>query len=434
MKLTTTAALQINQILRQGSLVLISIVLAKSGLPTADIGIFESLLFIGTTVSFFWINALAQGTLAHYATASPIEKPQVKFNIFLVFNGLSLVILCILYFFKANILPFLTGQTTLPYFELYCVYLVLNLPPIALESLWTVEETPLSISLYSIISHALLPFTVALPLCFGYGLKSAIEGMILIAVIRYILLIINILHNKNFTVDIKIIRSFLLLCLPLMGYSFLGGFMGSFSSWIVTWFYKGDLHAFAVFRYGAREFPVSLALMTVLSNTLVPVLASNVDNPEVFHKNLTLVKNKSLRLWHWLFPMSIVLMLTSKWLFKVVFNPDFAESASIFNIYLLLIIARALFPQSILLALKETKTLLWISIIETFSLILLSFLLIFPFHTEGVAWATVVAYLIEKIAIMWFLKRKYGLDWASYTDVLWYLGYGGLLVFSYFIA
>ncbi len=440
MKLTTTAALQINQILRQGSLVLVSILLAKSGLSIGEIGLFESLLYIGTTVSFFWMNALLQSTLAEYASAEKPQKAQVKFNIFLTFNILSLIVFCLLFFLK-NQLPFFIGQNTLPYFELYSVYLLLNLPPILLESLWAVEDTPLSILAYSVVSHLFLPLAIILPVWWGFDLGYSISAMVVMAAIRYIWLIINILQNKNFTIDIKIIQSFLGLSLPLMGYSFLGGFTGAFSSWIVNWFYEGDLQQFALFRYGAREFPLTLALVTGLSSAIVPVLAKNstndtpvMDNKVLNTEGVKMLKIKSLHLWHWLFPISIVLMLTSKWLFPLVFNPIFKNSAAIFNIYLLLLISRALFPQSILLALKETKTLLWISIIETFLIVGLSFILIFPFGTEGVVWATVVGFTFEKVALIIFLKRKYDLDWNTYTNVKVFLEYSALLVLSYIIG
>lgn len=453
MTLTTTAALQINQILRQGSLVLVSILLAKSGLSTGEIGLFESLLYIGTTVSFFWMNALLQSTLAEYASAEKPQKARVKFNIFLVFNALSIIIFFILFFFKNQLLPFFIGQTTLPYFDLYCVYLLLNLPPILLESFWAVEDTPLSILAYSLLSHVLLPLAIILPIGLGFDLEYSILGMIEVAAVRYIWLIINILRNKNFKVDIKIIRSFLWLSLPLMGYSFLGGFTAAFSSWIINWYYEGDLHQFALFRYGAREFPLTLALVTGLSSSIVPSLLRK-DNDMIWEDEtgkpyeedetdklyplramgVFALKFKSRRLLHWLFPISIGLMLTSKWLFPLIFNPAFKESASIFNIYLLLLISRALFPQCILLALKETKTLLWISIMETFLIVGLSFIFIFHLGTEGVVWATVVGYTFEKIALILFLERKYGLGWKYYTEVKVFLGYSVLLILSYFLS
>jgi peptidoglycan biosynthesis protein MviN/MurJ (putative lipid II flippase) len=440
--MTTTAALQINQIFRQGSLVLVSVLLAKSGLSSHEIGIFESLLFIGTTVSFFWMNALLQGTLAQYASVTTSEKAKLKFNIFLIFNVLSLIIFLILISLKNHLVPFLVGQTNLPYFDLYCLYLLLNLPPIVLESFWAVEDTPLSILGYSIVSHLFLPLCIIIPIWLKLDLGYSILAMIALAGVRYIWLIINILQNKIFTFDKKIISSFLILSLPLMGYSFIGGFITAFSSWIVSWFYHGDLHVFAQFRYGAREFPLTLALVTGLSNSIVPILVKNkageinenINDFKPHTEGLEILKLKSKRLWHWLFPMSIFLMLSSKLLFPLVFNPIFKESAAIFNIYLLLLISRALFPQSILLALKETKTMLWISIVETILIVLLSFLLIFPLGTEGVVWATVLGFTFEKIALMAFLKRKYGITWAAYTDVKVFLGYCILLIIAYYLS
>ena len=426
--ITTTTAVQLNQILRQASLVLISILLAKSGLTTDDIGVYETLLFIGTTVSYFWLNALIQTALAFIPSLSDNEKPKTIFNIFIIFNGLSLLLFAILLLFKYPISVFFAGKTDLPFFELYAVYLVLNFPPLLLESLWTVENRPLSIVAYSVVSHIFLPFAIVVPLWLGKPFMWSFYGMIAIAALRYIWLIIKILqNNNNKTVSTDIIRSFLLLALPLMAYSFLNGFVTSFTSWIVNWFHNGDTHIFAVFRYGAREFPLALALATGLSNSMIPVIAKDTTD------GLAVLKKKSEKLWHILFPTSIVLMLTAKMLFPIVFNPSFADSAGVFCVFLLLLTSRALFPQSILLALKETKTMLWISIIETLVIVVLCFLLIKPLDTEGVAWALAIGFLLEKILIVVFLKRRYNIDFQDYTNIKLYFLYAILLIISYII-
>lgn len=426
--ITTTTAVQFNQIMRQASLVLISILLAKSGLTTGDIGVYETLMFIGTTVSYFWLNALIQTALAYIPSLSDEEKPKTIFNIFLIFNGLSLLLFVILLLFKYPISVFFAGKSDLPFFELYALFLVLNFPPLLLESLWTVDNRPLSILAYSVVSHLFLPFAIVVPLWLGKPFEWSFYGMITIAALRYIWLIINILqNNKSKTVSTDIIRSFLLLAMPLMAYSFLNGFVTSFTSWIVNWFHNGDTHIFAVFRYGAREFPLALALATGLSNSLIPVIAKDTTD------GLAVLKKKSERLWHILFPTSIVLMLTAKTLFPIIFNPSFADSASVFCVFLLLLTSRALFPQSILLALKETKTMLWISIIETLVIVVLCFLLIKPLDTEGVAWALVIGFLLEKILIVEFLKRRYKIDFQDYTNVKLYFLYAILLIISYII-
>ena len=74
---------------------------------------------------------------------------------------------------------------------------------------------------------------------------------------------------------------------------------------------------------------------------------------------------------------------------------------------------------------------LWISIIETLIIIILCFLLIKPFDTEGVAWALVLGFLGEKILIIVFLKRQYNIDFQDYTNVKVYISYNVLLLLSY---
>ena len=182
-----------------------------------------------------------------------------------------------------------------------------------------------------------------------------------------------------------------------------------------------------------------MALTTGLSNAFVPKIAASLKlqatSSELAAYNLQLAafKNKTTQLFHILFPMTIVLMLLSKQLFPIVFNPAFARSADIFTIFLLLLISRALFPQTILLALKQTKILLFISIIETISIVLLSYLGIYWLNTEGVAWALVFGFLLEKILIINVLKRFYSINFQDYTNVPLYFIYSALLILSYFI-
>ncbi|MFN7830942.1 MAG: hypothetical protein ACK5Q2_03055 [Bacteroidota bacterium] len=54
--LSTTLAMQMFQVMRTGSAVLTGVVLAKSSLSTAEIGQWELLLYVGTTLTFFWVN------------------------------------------------------------------------------------------------------------------------------------------------------------------------------------------------------------------------------------------------------------------------------------------------------------------------------------------------------------------------------------------
>ncbi|HNG90674.1 MAG TPA: hypothetical protein PK858_10735, partial [Saprospiraceae bacterium] len=53
-------SLQLFQLLRLGALVLTSVVLAKSGISTEEIGRYEMLMYVGTVLTLFWVIGLLQ--------------------------------------------------------------------------------------------------------------------------------------------------------------------------------------------------------------------------------------------------------------------------------------------------------------------------------------------------------------------------------------
>ncbi|MEM6380686.1 MAG: hypothetical protein AAF705_21055, partial [Bacteroidota bacterium] len=62
--LTNVKALQVFHLLRQGAVILVAIVFANSTLAVEVIGNYEQLLYIGYTISFFWVAGLIQGFLS----------------------------------------------------------------------------------------------------------------------------------------------------------------------------------------------------------------------------------------------------------------------------------------------------------------------------------------------------------------------------------
>ena len=217
------------------------------------------------------------------------------------------------------------------------------------------------------------------------------------------------------------------ISIPLIGYALISGFPPIFDNWLVGWFFQ-DNRSFAIFRYGARELPLAMALANALSTAMVPEV--NKDQTLAFKT----LKNKSLQLYHLLFPLSIILMLTSAWWFPKLFNNDFTESAAIFNVFLLVVVSRLVFPQTILIALKETKVILGISILELILNILLSIILVQQFGLVGIAFGTVIAYWFEKLAIGIYLYFKHGISWGKYTPVGWLVGYSLILVLAFLFS
>jgi O-antigen/teichoic acid export membrane protein len=357
-KISTTTALQLNQILRQSTLILMSIIMTKGGVSLSEIGIYETFMFLSYIVSFFWITAFLQGILSQYPSLPESEKPKYVFNIFLIFNVISLIIFCVLTIFPNGSLYLLTSSSDTYNLEIFVFYLLFFLPPYMLESVWTVEERPLSILTFSVLTNSLLLVCVIVPIVQHRNFWVCFAIMVIVALLRYIVLIFNVLHRGNFAISFIIIKDFFKITTPLMGYAFVGGFIGVFSTWLVSRHFLNAPHQFAIYRFGAREFPIMNAMTTGLSSAMIPLLIKNVlsiGQNGVNAEGVSILKKKALRQWQLLFPMTIALMFLSKPLFGLVFNHDMIKATPIFKVFLLLLISRALFPQTLLMALKETK-------------------------------------------------------------------------------
>jgi O-antigen/teichoic acid export membrane protein len=121
----------------------------------------------------------------------------------------------------------------------------------------------------------------------------------------------------------------------------------------------------------------------------------------------------------------------AKPLFVFVFSSDFEGSAQIFMIYLLLISSRLLFPQTVAVGLGKNKVLLFISVIELAVNVGLSLLLLKPFGLEGIAMATVVAFMLDKILIAAYLYYNQGISPKRYTPLPTYFFWLLMLLLTY---
>ncbi len=425
--LTKVKALQLFQVLRQGSVILTGVFLAKSVLTTTDIGVYELLLYIGTLMSFFWVNGLLQGMLPLYPNLNNEEQRSFLFNAYLLFVGIALSVFALLYFGKSFLLPFLTGQGDLPFYALYCLFLLINLPTYVVEYFYLLNDKPKLILSFGIVAFGLQFCAILVPVFLGWGLLWSFYSLIGVAIIKHIWTLFIVFNDGKIVYNFSLIKQYLQLAAPLILYAFIGGFAFLFDKWLVGWYYQ-DESAFAIFTYGARELPLALALANAFSAAMIPEVAKNLKTA------LVQIKEKSRKLYHILFPISIALMLTSSLLFPIVFNVNFLESAMIFNVYLLVLVSRLLFPQTVLIGLQETKVMLYISIIELFLNIALSFLLVYSMGLVGIALATVIAYLFEKIAITIYLKRKFDITLSQYTDLPLFSLYSVLLFGSFGIS
>ncbi len=425
--MNTTRALQIFQVMRLGAVILTSILLAKSGLSTVEIGAYELLLYIGTTLTFFWVNGLLMGMPPVYSNLGGDERKVFVFNTFLVFLGISAALFCLLFLGEKFVTPLLTGQAEVPHFRLFCLYLLFNLPTFPVEYFYLLKEKPRHIIGWGAVTFGLHIAALFLPVKMGWGLQGGFTALAVLGALKFFWTAGLVFQIGKIQVRTDIIRQYLHFSAPLTLNVLVGNFVILFDTWLVGWYYK-DEATFAIFRYGSREFPLATALATALGTALIPLLTTELV------AGLAALKTKTRQLMHLLFPLTILLMFVTKPLFPLVFNPDFAASAPLFNIYLLITASRLLLPNAIVLAKGAPQAIFWVGIIELIVKIALGFLFIQWWGLPGVAWSAVLAFWVEKLGLIWYLEKKCGVRTVEWLDWRWYSGYVALMFAGYFLS
>jgi O-antigen/teichoic acid export membrane protein len=415
-------------VLRQGSAILIAILLAKSSLGTVGIGLYEMLLYIGFVLTFFWLSGLMQGFLARYPQLPPGQQPAFLFNAYLVFLALSTMAAAALWWGQGILLPALAGQASLPHYGLFVVFLWLNTPTYLVEHIYLLLDRPAAIFRFGLFAFGVQFAATLLPIFLGYGLDGAFYALIGLALAKHLWLLRLLGQHSVSRLEVQELRRWLYLSFPLVLYALVGALSQSFDNWLVNFTFKGDEHIFAVFRYGARELPLVLALSNAFGLAMLPEVAGSLKAA------LWAMRDKSRKLFHLLFPLSILLVLTSKGLFPLVFSPDFQESALLFNIFLLVTISRLVFSRTILVGLNANRVVFYISLLELVFHLALGFALAPWLVLAGIALATVAAHTLEKILLCWYLYRRFGIGIGQYTDMRWYLGYSISLALAFVLA
>lgn len=431
-KLTHISALQIFQLIRFSTLILIGIVFAKNGLATSDIGQYETFLLLAGAVSFFWLNGLIQGFLPTQGEQSVSRKSSALFSIFyllLVFSGLAVVFILL---FENSISGFLLKDSPIPFLKYLLPYILISSPASLVEYIYLIKKQGKMILFYGFLSFFIMFLLVVLPPVLGFSIEYSMVGLVVSALFRFVWLLVLLFRNSSPIPDFTFIGNQLKYAAPLVLSMFLSGSAQYIDGFIITSYF--DDATFAVYRFGAREFPLVLLLANAFSSSMLPGFADR----SVLKFNLDKIRQNSQQLAFWLFPLSGILMIISHWAFPIIFNVSFTGSATIFNIYLLLIISRLLFPQTILIGLQKTRAIMWASLIEIVANVALSLWFVQLWGLPGVAYGTICAYILEKLVLMVFVRRDCGFGISEYLNVKQHLLYSLLLsvvfiVIEYFI-
>ena len=349
------------------------------------------------------------------------NHPEI-FNAFLLLTFFSLLFFLFGHVMKNNFSVFhYTGSV--PYINLLLLYLLLSNPVCLIEYIYLLNNRSHRILQYGVYTFTAQLAFIIVPILIGKDLIWSIYGLLAITGIRWIWLIILLRRYAVIKVSVEFLKEHMYLGAPLIITSLISGSSQYIDGIIISSYYH-DPGIFAVFRYGAKEFPLVLMLATGLSNAMLPEFSTR----DRMKESLAKIKMKSEKLMHFLFPASMVMMLIARWLYPRMFNPDYIRSADIFLVYILLAIPRLIFPQTIVIGRKKTQITLLSASLELAINIPLSLFLIPRYGIVGVAVATFIVYTLEKIFLIGYVWKKMKIKPKEYIPITPYLIYSTLLM------
>jgi O-antigen/teichoic acid export membrane protein len=409
---------------------IISIVFTKSHLTTYEIGQFEGFMFVVSISTFFWVTGINQSLLPLYnrnrtyrklGENGPEKSPEI-FNAFLLLCFFSLLLFILGHALKNNY-SFFHNRGNVPFINLLLLYLLLSSPVCLIEYIYLLNNRSYRIFQYGLYTYTAQLFLIITPLFFGKDIIWSIYGLLFITGVRWIWLIILLRRYTEMKVSFEFMKEHLYLGAPLIITTLISGSPQYTDGFIVSTVFR-DPAQFAVFRYGAKEFPLVLMLATGLSNAML----SEFSTREKMKESLETIKVKSERLMHFLFPATAIIMLFARWGYPLIFRTEFSKSASIFLVYALLIIPRLVFPQTILIGRKKTRITLVAAILELAINIPLSLLMIkWGYGLVGVALASFIAYSFNNVFLVIYLKVKMNIRPSEYIPVKTYALYSLLI-------
>jgi len=425
----SVTGLQAINILRFITFLIISVVFTKIGLSKEQIGLFEVSIFIASASSFFWVNGLIQAFLPLFKSNNAFgEKEQLAgtkspevFNIYVILVFFSVIVFLFGLALKGNFSIF--GYSgNVPLLNITLLYLLLSSPANLVEYIYMVQDKSGNTISYGYITSVLQLCAAIIPPWLGYDVVWSLRGLVVVSIFKNIWLITLLYNYSEVKFSFPFIKEVLFLAAPIVFSILVNGSAQYVDGLVITLNYGAE--GFAIFRYGAKELPFVVMMAAGLSSALL----TQFSKKENVRETLGILRKKSLRIMHWMYPLSIVLLLFAKPMYKWVFSPEFTRSADVFVIYLLAIVSRVLFPHTILIGLKKTRTLFRISVIEVILNIALSLWLVHDYGVVGVALATIVTYIISKAILILYNYINLGFKPNEYIPLKWYVFYSTVLI------
>jgi len=399
----TTRAYQAFQVFRLLSMILLGVVLVQSGYAKESIGDYEWFLFLASATSFFWGQGLKNGFMSYLPKLDARLHRRFIFNVFVLFVGLGVATSSILWGIGAT--TDWLGSVDLVLLSCFvCLGIVSSLA----EHILIVKDRSKAIFFYGLVTFGIYLLGLGVMALYDMSISFLLLALVIWGGIRFLYLLVLVIKEGEWSIDTGLIAKFVFFGFPLILHVLLGGGMEYVDGFLVDNFFSRE--DFATFRYGARELPINTVFISALAAATIPFAVSNLTG------TLSDVKERLTKLMHWLFPISIALMLMSPFLYRMVYGVGFVDSAYVFNVYLLIICSRILLPQVAIYAQHKNTILMYAALVELLVNIVFSLILMRYYGLVGIAFATVIAFLVQKVILILYTKWRLGIPLATYLN------------------
>lgn len=388
------------------------ILLVKLGYTADEVSSIEWVLFLVYACSFFWTNGLRSALSSYWDSISQEERGVLIHNIFYFFFVTALLIGLAFYVFYRDV-----------HWIWLLLYLIFSIPAMLSEHTLLLRDRAKYLSSYALVIHGLYVVLTLVAAWTYRSVEAVLVALVIWAVIKFIWTWFIVKKNGEWFPYSRSLWPFLMFGMPLAIMSLLGSGMDVVDGFLVRNYFDEDL--FARYRYGAKELPIISLLINSLVMGSIALATASMD------ETILKVKRQVSRYMDWMFPLSGILIVIAPVLYTYFYSAEYLLSADIFRIYLLIIVTRILTPQLLLYALKENKMLLWSSFFELLLNLGLSLLFMRMYGVIGIVYATLLAYVFEKVVLVSYLKYVKGISIGRYVDVSKYVIYSTLLITVY---
>ena len=423
---------QFNQASRQGAYIFIALALPRLGVSRELIGEWETLLFLGYLLGFGWTSGLLQGFLVKLGLLRGPSATRFARGAVQVTGAISAAVLLTFALFRDPLFALLQIEGTPTGWYFFFLLLLSRWPSYCFEQALLLTGQARVLVGYAVLNAAGLLLALLLPLYLGASFLQALQILGAFAGAKVFALLLWTLLPPRTTAAIPQndappgqLLDWIKLSRPLMAYATVGALVTAADPWLVNYWYGGDPEVFAVFRYGVRELPLLAALISGMTVVAIPLIARDRA------AGLIELRVQSRKLFHYVFALTLTILLTADWWWTRVFTPTFADSLPVFRTYLLVVGCRLVFAMSVLTALTQTRRIYLWGVLELVVNVVLSLLLAPHYGLVGIVWGTVVASYFHEACLVLYLRYRTGIAWREFADLRWYFGYLAVLFAAY---